>query len=256
MLFGVCTSYENAEFIKNCGYDYIELSLAATAQMSNEEFENCKKTLEKADIKAKAFNCFFPATIKLNGPTFNLEEIKSYAEKALERASILGAETIVLGSGGSRYIAEGLNTDDCEEQFVLALKALGEIAEKYGITIVIEPLNKGETNFINSVSHAVELARKVNAENVKSLVDFFHFSLENEPDSHITDTCSDIAHVHLARGSTDRGVPNAKDIDDLNKWAGILKQIGYDNKLSIEANAKDFKTEIKEVRNLLNVFQN
>lgn len=255
MLFGVCSAYENAEFLKSCGYDYIEMNLTATAQMSEEEFENCKAALKKADMKALAFNCFFPGTIKLTGADFDMEKIKSYAEKAIERASVLGAETLVLGSGKSRYIEDGNDIDSCEEQFVTALKVLGEIVQKYGITIVIEPLNKGETNFINSVECATRIAEKVSCENVKALVDFFHFSLENEPDSNILNAKGNIAHVHLARGSADRGVPIEENIPDLEKWSSLLKQIGYNNKISIEADAKDFKTEIKQVRHLLNVFE-
>lgn len=254
MLFGVCATYDNAEFLKECGYDYIEMNLTATAGMSDAEFENCKLTLEKVGIKALAFNCFFPATIKLVGPEADLKEITDYTEKALERAALLGAKTIVLGSGRSRNINEGFDASVCEKQFVEVLNTLGDIAKKHGITIVIEPLNKGETNFINSVPDAIRIANLSSCDNVKALVDFYHFSLENEPDCDITNSNGAISHVHLARGSADRGVPKEENIPDLEKWADLLKKVGYNNKISIEASATDFRKEIKDVYKLLEIF--
>ena len=252
MLFGVCTGYKNAEFVKKCGYDFLEMSLNEVSAMSDEEFEICVKSLKEADIKALAFNCFFPGDIKLVGPDMNLNVISDYTKKAIKRASVLGAEIVVLGSGGSRKIEESYNTLLCEEQFVKVLVEIGKIAQNYGITLVVEPLNQNETNLINTVPDAADFANRSASENVKALVDFFHFEIENEPDGDIINYKNELFHVHVA--NADRKAPTEQNIEDLKKWSELLKKINYSNKISIEARYDDFESEIETARKLLEIF--
>jgi sugar phosphate isomerase/epimerase len=65
------------------------------------------------------------------------------------------------------------NVDKAWEQLADTCLILGREASKYDITIVIEPLNKSETNIINSVAEGYKLAQQVNHPNVKLLADFY-----------------------------------------------------------------------------------
>lgn len=76
---------------------------------------------------------------------------------------------MVFGSGGSHKIPEGFNPDTARTQFISLLGKLGPVAQKYDVVIVLEPLNSGETNFINSVGEGGSIVREVNHPNIRLL---------------------------------------------------------------------------------------
>ena len=80
-------------------------------------------------------------------------------------------KTIVLGSGGARKIEDGENAADCQKQLDEVFYAVGDIAKEYETTVVIEPLNKGETNVINTVTEGAAMARRVSHPNILLLAD-------------------------------------------------------------------------------------
>ena len=247
MKYGICTSAEVAAKAKQCGYDYIEPALQIVANMSEEEFDIFLETMKAADMKCLAMCGFFPATLKLVGDEADFSNITEYVDRALSRAQKLGAEIVVFGSGAARTIPEGADVEKCTEQLVSDIRYAGEVAARYDITIVIEPLNAKETNLATTIAEAVQFVKKVNLPNVKTMVDFHHFHMMNEDYSVLFEVKDYLAHMHIARGTADRGVPHLEsDREYLKEVFGVIKQLGYDGTLTIEAIYKDFETEMVE----------
>lgn len=247
MKYGICTSAEVAAKAKQCGYDYIEPALQIVANMSEEEFDIFLETMKAADMKCLAMCGFFPATLKLVGDEADFSNITEYVDRALSRAQKLGAEIVVFGSGAARTIPEGADTEKCTEQLVSAIRYAGEVAARYDITIVIEPLNAKETNLATTVAEAVQFVKKVNLPNVKTMVDFHHFHMMNEDYAELIANKEYIGHIHIARGTADRGVPcTDNDKEYLKEVFGVVKQLGYDGTFSIEAIYKDFSAEMEK----------
>ena len=65
MRFGVCMPIEQAEFIAKLGFDYLEVSAAGLAEMTEAQFADFLQKNEAAPIHAEAANCMFPGSIKL-----------------------------------------------------------------------------------------------------------------------------------------------------------------------------------------------
>lgn len=128
------------------------------------------------------------------------------------------------------------------------------IAKNYGINIVIEPLNSSETNVINTVTDGAQFVDCISLDNVKTMVDFFHYTQMDEPDNDLVTACSHIGHVHIARGTSDRGVPNASDTDYLKHIGELLKSINYNSSVSVEAVYTDFNREAEEIINLMKMY--
>ena len=119
--------------------------------------------------------------MKAVGPQADRERIRRYIVKAGEAASRIGVEVAVFGSGGARAIPEGWDRPRAEEQMQ---EWLGMIAEEWqgtGVTLALEPLNRKESNLINSVKEAVELVKDINSPIVRVLADFYHMDEDNEP---------------------------------------------------------------------------
>ena len=67
-----------------------------------------------------------------------------------------------------------------------------------GTTLVIEPLNRKESNLCNSVADGVRLARQLNRPEVRGLADLYHMDEEHEPLSALSQQGGWLAHIHLA----------------------------------------------------------
>ena len=121
------------------------------------------------------------------------------------------------------------------------LKVLAKYAEQKGVQICIEPLNRFETDFLNTVDQALKLVKDVGSKAVKIHLDTFHMNIEqkNQGDS-IRKAGKLLAHFHAC--GSDRGTPG----NDHIKWKPIakaLKQINYQGDVVIES----FTTDVKVI---------
>jgi len=122
---------------------------------------------------------------------------------------------------------------------VESLKACADYAGQHGVKLAIEPLNRFETDFINTVDQGLELIGRIGMDNVGFLLDSFHMNVE---ESDITGairkagTQSKIFDFHAC--ANDRGTPG-KDNFDWKAIAQALKDVGYDDYLLIESFTPD-----------------
>lgn len=252
--FGVCTGIENLGAVEEAGYDYIELNLYKLASLSEEEFAAWEAQIRASSLKAECFNCFCSSSLRLVGEDVDPEAIAAYAEKAFSRAARLGGKIAVLGAGKARNIPEGFPRDEGLRQLSAAFDLCAAVAGKYGMTLVLEPLNARETNLVNTVAEALSICQQVNNPHGKSLADFFHISQSGEPLDGIRNAGPWLAHVHLA--DPDRDMPEgAEDIALCHQWAQALKDGGYQGRLSLEGHyAPDFSGDITRTRKILDIF--
>lgn len=256
MRFGVCTGAENIALVKNAGYDYIELNFTQINTMGEEEFLALKEKVLSSGIKAETFNCFFPGEMKLCGDEAKLERIAEYAERGFARAVQLGGKIAVIGSGASRRIPEAYDERVAKLQLVAALRVCGDAAQKYGMTVAVEPLRPQETNVVNTVKEAVELCRQAAHPTVKCLADFFHVYMAGESLDDVAEAGDMLIHTHLARPQPDRNIPTAEDIPDCKPMAEALKACGYEGRMSLEGTyAPDLETAIRNVWPVLELFR-
>jgi D-psicose/D-tagatose/L-ribulose 3-epimerase len=112
-------------------------------------------------------------------------------------------------------------------------KQAAQYAAKVGITLAVEPLNRFECYFLNTMEQATELTRLVDEPNYGYLFDTFHTNIEeNDVTALIAKTFHAIRHVHITENN--RGVPGAGHIDFRSVF-GALKKAGWDGWLTIEA---------------------
>jgi len=234
------------------GFDYLEWRITEIESLSKEEFKEVKGMVGGLLIKPEVCNYFFPSSIKITGPEADDKKITEYIERALERTASIGTEVVVVGSGGSRNIPDGWNRDTGIEQFCAAMRIIGNEASKYGITAVIEPLNRKESNIVNSVMEGFKLVQYIDHPNVKLLADFYHMRRESEKMDNINKTGIAVRHVHIAN-SIDRSYPKNKSEDEYEAFFTALKSISYTGRMSVEARAEcigDYAFSLKLLKEL------
>ncbi|MBC7235906.1 MAG: sugar phosphate isomerase/epimerase [Chloroflexi bacterium] len=239
---GICLSPDRITNLAP-GYDYVELAVSSALNPLQDDtaFADQMARLEALPLPVKAFNVFAPAQLKFVGPQVDWHQIDIYLQRATQRAAALGGEVIVVGSGGSRSVPEGFNRDRAWGQLIRFLNLAADHAGKRGLTIAIEPLNKQETNIINSYREAVRLAQDVHRREVKVLADIYHFQMEGEPLEDIREGAEWLAHVHLA--DSGRRHPGSGEYP-LRELFALLRDIGYRGRASVECRwGDDFRAE-------------
>ena len=240
---GVCTSMKNSHKLKAAGYAYIEESVGGLLMPlePEEKFEKKYAEFRKSALPVETCNSFIPGSLKSVGPKAAHDKILSYVETAFRRAKKIGVKIIVFGSGGSRGIPEGFDRAKAKAQFVDLLKKMGPVAGKYDVLVCIEPLNRGECNFINSVGEGARIVKLIDHPNIKLLADMYHMAREGEPAAEIVKAGALLYHCHIAENK-ERGYPG-KNREDLTGYLAALKQIGYRGRISVECRWEKFDSE-------------
>ena len=121
--------------------------------------------------------------------------------------------------------------DDEWKWAVEGLKAVRDHANREGVTIAIEPLNRFETNFLNRHDQALLLAQEV-GDDVGVCLDIYHMNQEEaDPYAAIRNAGDRLYDFHVADNNRMACGQGALD------WAriiGTLKEIGYDATLTVE----------------------
>jgi sugar phosphate isomerase/epimerase len=241
--FGVCVKLSDYQMLSVMGFDFIEegVSRFLVPDKPDSVFHEMLEEQRKTGARVVSCNGFFPGHLRIVGDTTMHEELLAWGETALKRAQIAGMSYIVLGSGKSRYVSEGYSREKATRQFVDFCRKLAPIAQKYNIVIVIEPLNSGETNLINTVAEGAQIVESVNHPNIQLLCDIYHMMRENEPAENIVIYGKYIRHCHIAE-KEGRTAPGAEQ-DDFTPYFAALKKIGYKGGISIECRWKDLKEQ-------------
>ncbi len=160
---------------------------------------------------------------------------RNIRERAVERvkshvrlAAGLGARVIIGLVRGRRSAAVSPSRAEA-----WLMEALRECAcENKAVDLAIEPINRYETDLVNTVAAGLALVEKLGLENVGLLLDTFHMNIE-EPsiEAGILASRGRLLHVHVA--DSNRWYPGAGHID-FRPIIDALDQIGYQGFLSAE----------------------
>jgi sugar phosphate isomerase/epimerase len=124
---------------------------------------------------------------------------------------------------------------ECRNRRSRALESLAEVcglAMRAGVTVLLEPLNRYECDYLNTLADAMLAASEIGAPNLKLLADTFHMNIEEaDIGASLKAAGSLVGHVHLA--DTNRQTPGH---GHLNVAAVLqaLDEIGYQGYLSLE----------------------
>ncbi len=158
------------------------------------------------------------------------ERARDYVRRMIDFGALFGAPAIVgsmqgrAGTDETRASAMGRLAD--------SLGSLAAYAAERGQNLLFEPINRYETDLVNSIDQGVRLCQLVEADNLKLLADLFHMNIE-EPriESSIGSSCGWIGHVHFA-DSNRRAVGYGHTA--MRPIMQALKAAGYSGFLSAE----------------------
>ncbi len=236
---------ELAEF----GFDFLELPMNFLHSLSEEEQDSFLDELRTYGITADSCCSFFGKEVVMMGDDVDLSVVEEATRKNLALAEKFGMKIVVIGSGGARKIPEGYPLEKAKERFASVVRTCADICQEKGMKVVIEPLRRSETNFINTALDGLAMKEYINHSAVGCLVDFFHLYTNEENYEDVKELGGNLIHAHLARPNPDRLPPKKEDEMTVRQWMEILRSIGYNERLVVEC---AWRNALPDVRPALN----
>jgi sugar phosphate isomerase/epimerase len=156
---------------------------------------------------------------------------RAFIRAVIDLAGPLGAPAII-GSMQGRS-GDGVDHATALRYVSEALEELGEHARQYNVPLIYEPLNRYETNLVNTVEAGVKLLGGLTTKNVVLLADLFHMNIEEvDIAAALRGGGKHIGHVHFV--DSNRRPAGAGHLD-FAPVAAALRDIGYQGYASAEA---------------------
>lgn len=188
---------EKLEVAKECGYDYLEISIDASEAkinriyMSREERAEIVKLMFEVGLPIRSMSVSALTKYALGDPD---EAIHSRGCEILEKSILLAADLgirIVMVPGYDIYFGE--STFDTKRLFLENIKKAAEIAASCGVVLGFETM---ENEFMNTVGKAMKYVSLVNSPYLKIYPD--SGNITNAAVLHQHDVCEDLT---LGRGN-------------------------------------------------------
>jgi len=135
------------------------------------------------------------------------------------------------------------------DRAVDSLSAVAERAEQAAVRLAIEPLNRFETDVVNTIEQGLALCADIGADNVGLMLDTFHMNIEekNLPDA-VRRAGPKVFNFQASEN--DRGTPGTGHVD----WTGVidaLREVRYAGGIVVES----FLPTVKEIARAVSLWR-
>jgi len=215
------------------GFDAVEVPIEQSDRLDP---DRVREVLDDHDLGVTAVNTMVGDRDLIHPDADRRETGMTYMRDTIETAGAVGTDVL----GGVFYSAIGrkwqATPTERERDLDLLedrLADLSDYAADCGVVLAVEPINRFETSFCNTVEQGLEIVERVDHDHCQLLVDTFHMNIEEKDvEAAVRSAGSRIGHVHAC--GSDRGAPGNGHLD----WEGIvaaLEDTGYDGTLAVEA---------------------
>jgi len=217
--------------IKQFGFDAVEVPIFET---DVEKYAQWGKYFDEAGLARTGVTIRGPKDNPISPkPTIRKRGIKA-TKAALDCCQAAGIETLCgpFHSALGYFTGAGPTADEWQWG-VESMRQVAQYADKVGVTVGVEYLNRFECYFLNTAADGARFCRDVNHLRCKMMYDTFHAHIEEKSiRESIRALRGLLVHVHVSEN--DRSTPGTGSV----RWQetfDTLKEIGYDNMLVIEA---------------------
>ena len=226
-------SFHLVKKIKEMGYDILEVAVEDKDLI---DWPKLKEVVKEEGLQVTISGAFGPdrdisstdSAIRENGLQYIIDCIRI----AEDMGSPIFTGPVYSAVGKTRIVSaeqKKQERDWCIEN----LKKAGEIAASCGVVVGVEPLNRFETDMVNTVDQALSIVKEVSHKNIQISLDTFHCNIEEKNIPEAIRKVGKGLLCHVQGNESDRGTPGTGHLD----WKGIkeaLNDINYEGAMVIE----------------------
>lgn len=227
--------------IREMGFDAVEVPVEDPGLIDNTLLQ---KALTDHGLTGIVCGAFGPSRDLTHEDPAVHQQCFDYIERCFDLCNELGAKFLA----GPMYSAVGkarmVPPEQRKKEWQLAvtnLRKVSEMAATRGLSIALEPLNRFESDLVNTAEDAVRLVNNIDHPAARVMLDSFHMTIEERDLEQAILTAGDKL-IHIQVSENYRGTPGT----GLTPWASFrsgIEKAGYQGAISIES----FTPEIKEL---------
>jgi sugar phosphate isomerase/epimerase len=212
------------------GYDGVELALKHPAEVDTGQLA---AWLSEADVEVSCIStgqvyADLGLSFTDKDPT-NRATVRDIFKQFIDLASTFGN---MVNVGRIRGSLGPHDRDEAEMRFVDMARDLCSYAATKDVTLALEPVNRYELDFVNSVEQGARLLEKVGMPNLKLMPDVFHMNIEDATiGGELAKHIDHIAYIHFADSNRRAPGQGHTDFEDILRK---LRRAGYDGWIAVE----------------------
>jgi len=214
------------------GFDAIELFTASGSAIQEEKL---KRLLDRYDLRLAAVGT--GAGKVIHGLTLTdansaiRKKAMAFVQEMMEFGATFGAPAIIGSMQGNSN--QGTPHSYGISLLAEALQMLDQHAGSLGVKLIYEPLNRYETNLMNTLDDGSDFIESNKFKNIQLLADLFHMNIEEvNPMESLQKNIQHVGHVHFADSNRK---PVGSGHTQMKNIADVLIATGYDQYVSAEA---------------------
>jgi D-psicose/D-tagatose/L-ribulose 3-epimerase len=226
---------------KRWGFDSVEIAIEDPGHIDP---AHVKRELDKHGLVCGSICACMGPDRDLRGTPAQQRTALKYMKGVLDQMVILDCPSLIGPVYSSVGRADAVPPAEYRKQWKTVVKHLRDLcryAEARGKQVCLEPLNRFETDFINTCDQGLQMIRDVKSPVLKLHLDTFHMNIEEKHQAlAIKKAGRHLGHFHAC--GSDRGTPGNDHLD----WKSIaraLRGVRYRGDVVIES----FTTDVKVI---------
>jgi D-psicose/D-tagatose/L-ribulose 3-epimerase len=242
-------SYHLIKKFRDWGFDSIEIAIEETFHVNP---SSLKKALDDNGMVCGSTCTALGPERDFRGTARQQQNAMDYMKGLVDIMAEINSPVLIGPLYSSVGRAEATEDHEYERQWeavVKNIKQLAEYASQRNLKLAIEPLNRYETDFINTCEQLMKLLDDVENEAAGILLDTYHMNIE-EKNSEATIRLAGKRLYHFHACGCDRGTPGNDHIN-WNSIVHALNDINYDSSVVIES----FTTDVKVIAKAASIWR-
>ena len=228
--------------VKEIGFDGVEVPIFDAGSLNTDMIRGFA---ERYELQLTASGAMPKGARFYGNDTSRREVAERYLREGIRAASELGAPVFcgpfykALGDVGGHVPVEEQRARTAD-----ALRPLAEFAWQEGVRLAIEPLNRFETDFLNTALDGIGFVRAIGSPGAGLLLDTFHMHIEEKDSARAIESAGEAdALVHFHASENDRGMPGSGQVC-WQEVSDALEEADYDHWVVLET----FNQENRAIR--------
>ena len=216
--------------LQKFGYDGIEFS----ADPYNLNADECASLLRKYGLECRSLCGIYDESRDLTASGEAGKNAVKYLKDSVDFAVKTGAKVIIVVPSpvGRTAPPKEKTMDELQNNAIMNIRDAANYGQEHGVSFVIEPLNRYETYFINTLEKGYSFVSDIGHPAVGIMADLFHMSIEESSFTESLLSVKDkLLHIHVADNTRE---PAGLGHTDFKEIFRILKKIGYSGSLTME----------------------